>query len=76
MIGFYLEKNEKKGLIIEDNNDNNKKIILIIVLSLVIIFLAALLLIFIKYCWGNKGRKLRKNELDENYDYTIQKNED
>ena len=76
MIGFYLEKNEKKGLIIEDNNDNNKKIILIIVLSLVIIFLAALLLIFIKYCWGNKGRKLRKNELAENYDYTIQKNED
>ena len=75
MIGLYLENNEKKGLIIEDNN-NYKKIILISILSFVVLFLLVFIFIFIKYCLGNKGRKLRKNELDENYDYSIQKNEE
>ena len=74
MIGFYLDKPEQKGLNLEDNNKNSQ---LIIICSLIFVFivLVFLIVIFIKYCCGNKGRKLRKNEIDENYDYSIQNND-
>ena len=77
MIGFYLEKPENKGLNLEDNNKNknNQLIIIICFLIFVCIVLVFLIAIFIKYCCGNKGRKVRKNEIDESYDYSIQNND-
>ena len=74
MIGFYLTKSEKNGLNLEKNN-NNQLMILICALVFVGIVFVFLIFIFIKYCCGNKGRKLRKNEIDENYDYSIQNND-
>ena len=75
MIGFYLEKSENKGLDLKDNNNNNQLIIIICALIFVCIVLTILIVIFIKYCYGNKSRKPRKNEIDESYDYSIQNND-
>ena len=74
MIGFYLGNSDKKGFNITDKKNN--EIILLYVLIFVGVLFIALLIILIKYCCGNKGRKARKNELDDNYDYSIQNNDE
>ena len=73
MISFYFNENEKKGLIIENNNNNIDKIIIFYLIAFILVIIISFLLF--KYCYGNNGRKIRKNEIDENYDYTI-KNDD
>ena len=76
MIGFYVEKSESKGLDLKENNNNNNQLIIIIcILIFTCIVLLFLIVIFIKYCCGNKGRKPRKNEIEESYDYSIQNND-
>ena len=75
MIGFYIEKSENKGLDLKENKNNNQLIIIICILIFTCIVLLFLIVIFIKYCCGNKGRKPRKNEIEESYDYSIQNND-
>ena len=75
MIGFYLESREEKGLIPENKN-NSSEILLIFLLIFIFLLFLFLIILLLKYCCGNKGRKIRKNELDDSYDYSIQKNDD
>ena len=75
MIGFYKENNNKNDLIIEDNNSHSEMILICGVIFVSIVLLS-LLIIFIRNICGNKGRKMRKNELDDNYDYSIQNNDE
>ena len=75
MIGFYKENNNKNGLIIEENN-NHPELIQICGIIFGGIVLISLIIIFIRNFYGNKGRKIRKNELDDNYDYSIQNNDE
>ena len=58
-IGHYIREEE----IIE--NRNGKTLIYIIIILILLIILVSLGIIFLKFF----GRKKRKNELDENYDY-------
>ena len=75
MIGFYQQSSDKKGLIIDENNNDNQ-ILLICGLIFVGIIFISLIFLFIRNYLGNKSRKIRKNELDDNYDYSIQNNDD
>ena len=78
MIGFYMKNEDEQGLIIEDNKDNkniSSIVLKICVIVLMILIIGALVIIIIKCSNKKSGRKIRKNELDENYDYTIQNND-
>ena len=75
MIGFYIKNNDEKGLNIQEKNSKNEKILIFGLIIFAIIFIS-LLILFIKYYFGNKGRKIRKNEIDDNYDYSIQNNDE
>ena len=71
MIGFYTKNTEENSFISEENL--YIKIILIIFMILLAIVLVVIL---IKYLNKKSGRKIRKNELDEDYDYSIQNNDE
>ena len=65
-IGHYIQEEEFND---NDNKNYKKNSILIIVILLLILILVDLSIILFKY----SGRKKRKNELDENYDYISDK---
>ena len=71
MIGFYTKNTDENSFISMDNS--YIKIILIIFMVLLAIILVVIL---IKYLNKKSGRKIRKNELDEDYDYSIQNNDE
>ena len=72
-IGFYKNR-EEIGLKIKEKKDYSY--ILILVMILVILLFILLVVILIKNLNKKHGRKIRKNELDDDFDYEIQKNED
>ena len=71
MIGFYTKNTDENTFVSADNL--YIKIILIIFMILLAIVLVVIL---IKYLNKKSGRKIRKNELDEDYDYSIQNNDE
>ena len=71
MIGFYTKNTDENSFVSTDNL--YMTIILIIFMILLAIVLVAIL---IKYLNKKSGRKIRKNELDEDYDYSIQNNDE
>ena len=74
-IGFYKNK-EESGLIIEERNQISSTIYKIVVISIMIIIIIGLLIIMFKCLNKKTGRKARKNEIDEEFDYTIQNNDE
>jgi hypothetical protein len=76
MIGFYMKNEDEHGLIIEEKKQISPVILKICIIALMIIIISALIVIIIKCLKKKSGRKTRKNEIDDNYDYTIQNNDD
>ena len=71
MIWLY-KFDEESGLII-GNDKNFLSIIIVGLLAIItIILIIGLFIIFIKYLNKKPGRKIRKNELDDDFDYGIQ----
>ena len=71
IIGFYKNK-EESGLKIKEKKDY---IYIYILIFVMILIFALLVVVLIKYLIKKPGRKIRKNELDDDFDYSIQKNE-
>ena len=75
MIGFYKNK-EEIGLIIEEKKELFSKVFKIVAIVILILIILGLIIILIKCLYKKNGRKPRKNELDEEFDYSIQNNEE
>ena len=70
IIGLYKNK-EESGL-----NIKEKKYYIYILILVMLLIILLLIFIFIKYLIKKPERKIRKNELDDDFDYSIQGNND
>ena len=71
-IGWYIDKNIND--ISEENKKNNTAYIIFIVLSIIFLVIIIGLLIYIFY-YRPRQRKIRPNELEENFDYSPKDND-
>ena len=74
-IGFYKTK-EESGLKLENNKDFSNKVVKLYIIGIMVLIILGLIILFIKGFNKKTGRKIRKNELDDDFDYTIQNNEE
>ena len=70
-IGWYYDSNMDDNL---DIKKNNNAIVIFIILSIIFLFVIIGLLVYIFY-YRPKYRKIRPNELEENFDYSPKDNE-
>lgn len=70
-IGYYYQPNNNN----EKNSSNNSKIYIFVIISVIFGLIIIGLLIYIFYFKPYKSRKVRPNELEENFDYTSHEEE-
>ena len=70
-IGWYYDSNMDDNL---DIKKNNNAIVIFIILSIIFLFVIIGLLVYIFY-YRPKYRKIRPNELEENFDYSPKDND-
>ena len=73
IIGFYTEQGEYQEDIKKEDKNNNFSIVWILISILFILFAIIILIGLLFYQYSNKNRKKKANELEDNYDYTTEK---
>ena len=73
-IGLYKTE-EESGLKFEKKEYLSSKIMKLCIIGVMLFFIFALIILFIKCVSKKSVRKIRKNELDDEFDYTIQNKE-
>ena len=73
-IGLYKTE-EESGLKFEKKEYLSSKIMKLCIIGVMLFFIFALIILFIKCVSKKTVRKIRKNELDDDFDYTIQNKE-
>jgi hypothetical protein len=74
LIKYYI--NENNEIEIEKEKEKNRNFVKILIIIMLVLFILIIGILFGKLFFSNYRRKIRVNELDEDYIYVSKKNDD